>query len=81
MINKSASTLNTFPHYFNNLIVKDWSTSGASIFIDTEFPSDLRDLFVELETRQGAILVYLGIRGNQILDTPNFVIPKYGRMG
>jgi hypothetical protein len=73
--------MNTFPNNFNIISKTEWHVSGSSIFIKNDFPSDARDLFVQLETRKGgSILVYIG-NPDVASESAYFEIPKFGDLG
>lgn len=78
-ISKPTPILNQFPQNFSNISIKEWYISQSSIFVKSEFSYGIRDLFVELETREGYFLVYLD-KPPLNSDTPYLEIPKYGDM-
>ncbi len=62
---------------FKNITVRGWSASNTDIKVSSsKFPAGLKHLYVELKTKQGSFLVFLGKPSSE-----DFEIPKYGSLG
>lgn len=58
-------------HIFSNLLVEGWADGGTMVKIKTgKFPSDLKQLFAQLVSKEGNQLIFLGKPAFEDFDFP-----------
>jgi hypothetical protein len=58
---------------FSNLVVEDWTDGGSALkVICSEWNSTSKDMFAELNSSSGNILVYIGNPGSKEFELPTF---------